>query len=190
MSDCANVEIRELLPEYLHDRLGASQRALVEAHLTDCEDCSAELGTLRAVRLAYARGRAIDTAGIVRALPKPPARVQRPVARRMATWQRIAAAISFISLGGISLAVSRSFFSGEGAVVSPDTPIVVATSPAETARAAAPAISFGGGVSDIATEDLEKLLGALETLEAAPPAEPEGVPQTDRGRVKSDTSGE
>ena len=46
MSDCANVEIRELLPEYLHDRLGAPQRALVEAHLSDCEDCSAELGTL------------------------------------------------------------------------------------------------------------------------------------------------
>jgi anti-sigma factor RsiW len=190
MSDCANVEIRELLPEYLHDRLGAPQRALVEAHLSDCEDCSAELGTLRAVRLAYANVRAVDTAGIIRALPKPPGRGQRPATKRFATWQRIAAAISFISLGGISLAVSRSFFSSEGAVVSPDTPVVVATSPANTVRDATPAISFGGGVSDIATEDLEKLLGALETLEAAPPAEPDGVPQTDKGRVKSDTSGE
>ena len=188
MSDCANVEIRELLPEYLHNRLGAPQLALVEAHLSDCEDCSAELATLRAVRQAYASVRSVDTAGIVRALPKPPGRVQRPVMKRFATWQRIAAAISFISLGGISLAVSRSFFSGEGAVVSSDTPVVAAVSP--TGRDATPAISFGGGVSDIATEDLEKLLGALETLEAVPPAEPDGVPQTEKGRVKSDTSGE
>ena len=33
MTDCANVEVRELLPEHLHDVLDAPTRARVDAHL-------------------------------------------------------------------------------------------------------------------------------------------------------------
>jgi anti-sigma factor RsiW len=190
MSDCANVEIRELLPQYLHDRLQPPQRALVEAHLSDCEDCSAELMTLRAVRQAYANVRVTDMEAIVRALPKPPGRARRSVVRRFATWQQIAAVISFISLGGISLAMARSFFNSDRAGVVSDTTVLPPAMPSDPARRATPGITFGGGVSDIATADLETLLGAIETLEAAPPAEPDGVTQTDRGRAKADTSGE
>jgi anti-sigma factor RsiW len=191
MSDCANIEIRELLPEYLHDRLDAAARARVAAHLSGCEECAAELATLQAVQRAYSRVPAIDTAAIVRALPRPKAPVR--VTRRPIAWQ-IAAAVSFISLGGISLAVARSFFERGGSVTAP--PVVASGSdsqrssvPDSNRSATRPTISFGGGVDDLASEDVEKLLGVIESLEAAPPVEPEVVPQSDPGRARSDTSG-
>lgn len=190
MSDCANVEIRELLPEYLHDRLDAAARARVAAHLAGCEECAAELATLQAVQRAYSRVPAIDTTAIVRALPRP--QVRNRMSRRPLAWQ-IAAAVSFISLGGISLAVARSVFERGGSVAS--SPIVAPVpgaqpdSIADSNRSSRPTISFGGGVDDLASEDVEKLLGAIESLEAAPPAEPEVVPQSDPGRARSDTSG-
>jgi hypothetical protein len=201
MSDCPNVEIRELLPEYLHDRLTASDRARVEAHLASCEECTAELATLRAVRQAYAHVPAIDSAPILRALPRPSRKVTaRGSSRRFKAW-RIAAAISFISLGGTSLIIARSFFdtestgrpsdSAEHVVRISEGADSMVLSPGQPAPGRArPSISFGGGVSDLATEDLEKLLGAIESLEAAPPVEPDVVPQSDAGRAKSNRSGD
>ena len=196
MSDCANVEIRELLPEYMHGRLGAADRARVESHLTGCEDCAAELTTLQTVRRVYSRVPAIDTAAIVRALPKSQRRAQVRSTHRPLAW-RIAAAVSFISLGGISLAVARSFF--EGASVPPEIvdtaalprgdSLKVDTQSGGGVRDTRPAISFGGGVDDLKTEDLEQLLSGIESLEAAPPVEPEVVLPTGTGRVRSDTSG-
>ena len=198
MSDCANVEIRELLPEYLHDRLMAPDRMRVDAHLAACEDCSAELMTLRTVRQALSHAPAVDVAAIVRALPRPTRRVRqlrRSVSHGLA-W-RIAAAVSFISLGGISLAVARSFF-GPGPVNVVDSAAIgrpvdtargvpVATVASATQR---PAITFAGGVSDLAAEDVETLLGSIESLEATPPVDPDAAPQTNTGRVRSDSSGE
>jgi len=199
MSDCTNVEMRELLPEFLHDRLTASDRERLDAHLARCEECAAELATLRAVQRAFTHAPAVDTAAIVRALPAPPRQVAPRattdrIAPRFYAW-RIAAAISFISLGGISLAVARTFFSNESPMrpvdstttVSVDSPRTAATVPPGTPGR--PAITFGGGVSDLATEDLEELLGTIESLEAAPPVEPDVVPQSEAGRVKG-ASGE
>ena len=190
MSDCTNVEIRELLPEYLHDRLGASDRARVDAHLAGCEECRSELATLRSVRQALRVAPPVDVAAIVRALPKP--NRQRQVARRSFSRTRvlqIAAVISFISLGGISLAVSRSFFGGgpSGAVDTLTTPSVATVASASSQ----PAMTFAGGVSDLSSDDVESLLGSIESLEASPPVEPDApASQTDIGRVRSDSSGE
>ena len=47
---------------------------------------------------------------------------------------------------------------------------------------AAPAISFGGGVSDLAMEDLAALLATVESLEAVPSLEPEDLALGDDGR--------
>jgi len=54
MSDCANVEMRELLPELAAGTLDAATRARVDEHLVDCADCASELETLRLVRAAFA----------------------------------------------------------------------------------------------------------------------------------------
>jgi anti-sigma factor RsiW len=184
MSDCQNVEVRDLLPELLHEALPAGRRALVEAHVADCADCAAELDVLRLVRattsaLVTAR---LDVPGIVAALPRPAVARRRPAPSR--TLWRIAAAVTFVALGGISLAVVRQYFGGvpvidstgvstsvagvtatPGPAVPPDSPRTAATTPV--------ALTAGGGVGDLADEDLEALIGALDRMEAAPHAEPD-----------------
>jgi len=174
MNDCLNVEIRELLPEYLSGALSASRRAEVDAHLATCEDCAEELTVLRLVREAYADTPAVNVGAIVAALPRKSA---RPAMR---SWRRnhalqIAAAISFIALGGMSLAVARSFFTGNPTESPPDSVVVNE----------APAISFAGGVSDLGDEDLEALLSALETIEALPVTETVDPPIGGTGRQGS-----
>jgi anti-sigma factor RsiW len=185
MSDCLNVEIRELLPEYLGGMLSASRRAEVDAHVASCAECADELAVLRLVREAYAESPAVNVNAIVAALPRKAARpAMRPVQATSVgrSWRRsqafqIAAAVSFITLGGISLAVARSFFNGNPSAVTPDTVVAVGT---ET-----PAISFAGGVSDLGDEDLEALLTALETIEALPVTETSDPPLSGSGRQGS-----
>jgi hypothetical protein len=51
MADCTRDDIRDLLPDLVHDQLGPAERARVEQHLAECADCTAELrliGSLRA----------------------------------------------------------------------------------------------------------------------------------------------
>jgi Putative zinc-finger len=112
MSDCPNAEIRDLLPDLLHDRLDAPTRARVLAHVDGCSDCRSELELLRSLRGSMERATPrVDVDGIVAALPKPgTARVvaQRP---RHISW-RIAAAVTFIAVGGTSLVVMRNMRDG------------------------------------------------------------------------------
>jgi anti-sigma factor RsiW len=171
MSDCPNVELRELLPDYLSGTLAASRQAEVRAHVAACEDCAGELALLQLVREAYAATPApMNVNAIVAALPR---RTSKPVVR---SWRRshafqIAAAISFMALGGMSLAVARSFFNGDPTGSTIDTLVAVTA-----ANIDAPAISFAGGVSDLGDEDLEALLSALESIEALPVTEPAELP--------------
>ncbi|OYV74079.1 MAG: hypothetical protein B7Z72_01020 [Gemmatimonadetes bacterium 21-71-4] len=52
MTDCPNAEVRDLLPDLLHDRLDEATRMRVEAHLRACEECRGELALLRSLRAA------------------------------------------------------------------------------------------------------------------------------------------
>lgn len=214
MTDCPNVEMRELLPEFLHDTLSAAERGLVEAHLADCELCADELVVLREARQAMGRVRvsAIDTARIVAALPRPqgapasgaaaPAGLRlhtgdrattgnAPVARRRSTMlYRIAAAVTFVSLGGMSLTIARSYFGASPATIADSAmsresalqsapPLAVADTPA-VASAGTSGVARGLGVHSVVGEvddaSLESLITELDQLEAAPLAEPEGTP--------------
>ena len=47
MNDCQNAEMRDQLPDLLHERLAATERAVVMAHLDGCVDCRDELALLR-----------------------------------------------------------------------------------------------------------------------------------------------
>ncbi|MEP7345876.1 MAG: zf-HC2 domain-containing protein [Gemmatimonadaceae bacterium] len=178
MSECGSTEIRDLLPGYLHQRVTAPERATIDSHLADCEECRLELAMLTSVREAMRqRTPVIDTAAIVRALPKPQRR------RAVRPWMlQLAAALSFISIGGVSLAVARSFYNDRRAAITqdstrpgssvdsvPGTGVQVAIAPGR------PGLTVGGGVGDLGADELELLLGALESLEAVPSAEPDDL---------------
>jgi anti-sigma factor RsiW len=181
MNDCPNVEIREQLPEYLNGTLSAQRRKEVEAHLDGCSDCTDEVAVLRLVREAYAETTPrVNVNAIVSALPR---RASRPVVRswRQSHAFQVAAAISFIALGGMSLAVARSFFNGSPTTAQVDTLVAVSTA----AAVGDTPISFAGGTSDLGDEDLEALLSALESIEALPVTEPSDPPLTGIGRQGS-----
>ncbi len=74
MSDCLNVEMRDLLPDLAAERLSGAERTRVASHVAGCPACAAELELLSAARRVMSRGApAIDVARVVAALPKPPA---------------------------------------------------------------------------------------------------------------------
>ena len=204
MFDCANVEMRELLPELAAGTLDAATRVRVEQHVASCAECASELETLRLVRSAYASAPAVDARRIVAALPKPTrsargsARVApapKPV-RRWMDW-RVAAALTMITVGGLSLAVTRRWGSnviprdsvqalspvGTSSAQSPiassgkgappartDTSRPIVEPRAAMPRAAEPKaqLAFAGGVEDLDDASIEALLGALEEIDRAP----------------------
>jgi hypothetical protein len=108
MNDCPNAEIRDQLPDLLHDRLTVSVRAAVIAHIDGCVDCRDELELLRGVRsVLVTPAPRIDISHVVSALPKPPVRRFQPAAKRRTTWVdwRIAAAVTLLAVGGSSAAI-------------------------------------------------------------------------------------
>jgi hypothetical protein len=109
MNDCPNAEIRDQLPDLLHDRLDVSMRAAVMAHVDECVDCRSELELLRGVHgMLTAQTPRVDINYVVNALPKRAPQALRVVPRRRAwaDW-RIAAAVTVLAIGSGSFAVLR-----------------------------------------------------------------------------------
>lgn len=186
MTDCPNGELRDQLPELLHERLDASARALVVAHVAECPDCRAELTILQEARIALSSGtRALDVSGIVRVV------VERSrLAPSASTWRsrgldwRIAASILVVALGGASMVVARSRGGAStAAAVSPargvereavgPRPESIAAAPASSSQSAE--LSAAGGVGDLSDSDLRALMDDLPSLDALPAADPEPV---------------
>lgn len=180
MSDCANVEMRELLPELVHDRLDAATHARVTAHLAACSECRAELELLQTARQALRPIMPLDKRAIVAALPLPKSRQTAHTLGSRRVW-RIAAAVTVIALGGVSLNTVRQLGgpdmalvdsarnSGDTGAAQPESVLAIADTPVAT-----PAQPDGAGlVIDLADEDLEALIGELDKLEAAPRVDPD-----------------
>jgi len=147
MSDCPNAEMRDLLPDLLHERLDASLRAAVTAHVGACEDCRAELMLLEGVqRMLTKQTPRVDVTYVVGALPlasrkhaagQPAARVAPQ--RRWADW-RVAAAVAVLAVGGTSAALMER----SNAIVIPgDTVQVVRSNPTPEPVQATPATVAG-----------------------------------------------
>lgn len=155
MTDCPSGEIRDLLPELVHDALDAARRAEVERHVAGCADCAAEVALLRSMRDALAgRTPAVNVARIVAAVQgakvSAPRLVSSPKrAFSMPRHWRAAAAIIAVSVG--TLIVFR---------------------PHPVIDGAQPEMTFDGGVSDLDTQDLQALLGDLKNLDALTSADP------------------
>jgi anti-sigma factor RsiW len=176
MTDCPNGEVRDLLPDLLHDRLAPDVRRDVEAHVRGCDECRAELALLGAMRSSLRRAPAVDAAAIAAAIPS----YRAPSRRSWGGW-RAAAAIVVLAAGGTSVAVLQS---RQGAGVSGgDTAAVVAVRTADSiAPSAAEApreLALGSSaVSDLDDGELSTLLANLQTIEAVPSADVENAAST------------
>lgn len=204
MIDCPNGMMRDRLPDLLHGRLDAAERAEVEAHVRGCAECEAELALLAELRTSLRTAPAVNTAAIVAALPAPPARASIRADRTRWSHWRAAAAIALVA-GGTSLVVMRS--SQEQSPVA--QPATVATAhPTESATVVAPvavarpatgapspvpeqrvASSHSGeaptvrprelavgvaSVAELSDQELSALLSDMESLDATPSLEVEG----------------
>ncbi|MGQ0640655.1 MAG: hypothetical protein ACT4P6_07775 [Gemmatimonadaceae bacterium] len=196
MSDCPNVEMRDMLPELLHGRLAVAHAAQVREHVALCAECAGELELLERVRRSYATTPAIDTAAIVQALPSPSRRRAAPSARRLYSLGvlRLAAAVVFVIAGALVLrTVVRGAAGGGDAgdtigplvqqpvdttqLLLPDNPSAREPQPASP-RVLAMSLSE---VDDMEADELETLLGALDRIDAAPIAEPDTLIGSVRG---------
>lgn len=196
MTDCPNAEMRDRLPDLLHERLEERVRALVLAHVGECADCHAELALLREMRGSLSSGIvAIDTGIVARSVVART--IRKPRAGRQsrgADW-RIAAAITVFAVGSASVATFLAMRSPGHHVTAPVPPLATSgnqiarvtdstrtvVAPHHTPNSAVRApkegaeLAAAGDVGDLSESDLRTLLGDLDSIEAVPPTEPEPV---------------
>lgn len=193
IGECGNADMRDRLPDLLHDRLPPTTRAEVQAHLDQCADCRAELALLQRVRAAAMAVPAapVNTGRIVAAVP---------AYRRPSFWARASrstliriAAVIVLAIGGSMLVSDEVPQLADEPRVAPIVP--VATTPGTPATRGATSqvtvrprqtqhaeLAVGETFDDLSDSELQALLKAMESLEARTPAEPEVViPAVSRG---------
>ena len=174
MRDCSNGEVRDRLPELMHNRLDGEALAVVRAHVAGCADCQAELELLKQIRSASVAPR-VDTARIVASLPKY---------RAVPAWRR---AMGSAQLRALAAAVV--LLVGGYAVVQRDQPSERDTArmaQTQTATVTGQELAIGDSFSDLSDSDLAAVIEKLGTLEAvtAEASEEPLLPITDNaGRV-------
>lgn len=169
MSECTNTAVRELLPEYLAGKLGV-EGMVVDRHLRECDECAADLALMQLVRATYSKVPEVDVSRIVASIP-PRSRRSVGGGRYRGTMFQLAAALTFVLVGGFSLVVARSYTGGNAPAVQTVAQVDSDAGVSVTSGLAF-GITFGGGLEDIGPDDLEILVKAIDALEPAPPAEP------------------
>jgi len=157
MNDCQNIDIREALPELVHGALPEIERARVQEHIDQCDDCSAELAIIRAV-LGSAAVAPVNVTRIVAAIP-PYRRTTSNVKR---VYLELAAACLIGAIGISTFAVHNSRSS-------------TARSVAVQGSAAATSGLALVNTSDLSDAGLAQLTQDLDKLQAMPTADPESV---------------
>ncbi len=161
MNDCQNIEIREALPELVHGALTEIERARVQEHLDECDDCSAELAIIRAVRHGTDVA-PVDIARIVAAISP----YRRQASRIKRVYLELAAACLIGAIGVSTVVVHNSNSAAR------------ATQSATAATTGAAAASSGIALvntSDMSDAGLAQLTQDLGKLQAMPTADPESV---------------
>ena len=201
MIDCPNGDVRDVLPDYVNDRLAAPARAEVEQHLASCGACRDEVDLLRGLRTTLRRAPAVDVDAISAAIAPYRAPSSAVAGRRWAADWRIAAAIAAIAIGGTSVALlrdggpadgdggstavvagpARGVDASPGAVSTPVTPapdVVRIDTPAARSPDSPPARELAmaaGAIGELSDGELSALVEGLESLDALPSAEVEAA---------------
>jgi anti-sigma factor RsiW len=179
MSECANGELRDLLPELVNGRLDAETQRVVVAHVVGCEACAEELALLRALRPGLVRGPVVDAAKIAAAVHAQTAQQARRDAmqpRFAAPWGVAIAAAALLAVSAIGYAVVTP----RSTPVQAPSPQVAVAPPHGTAPAASPATTVAAGdavldnLSDLSDDDVRTLTASLGGISAVPDADPAG----------------
>jgi anti-sigma factor RsiW len=174
MTDCPSDEIRDQLPDFVHDQLNASERATVAAHLAHCAACTTEVALLRALRGTLRSGPTVDVARIVAAL-LPPSRVAR-AGRWRFEW-RTAAAIAALMVGASSAVILSGRLREPEVTASPIAEEMTAETP-RVQQVAMSGISIDADLAEATAVELEQLLEELDAFDGLPAGEPEPTPAT------------
>jgi anti-sigma factor RsiW len=154
-------ELLDRLPEYVRGTLSADERRAVDVALAKDPDMVRELDVIRASHAALtSRASTVNVEGILAAIKQP-----APVRKLTVARWRIAAAVATLAVGGASLAVLQQTFRG---YTEPPTIVGESASVANTELS----ISFGYDLSELTSEDLEKLVNELKQSGGIPSAEP------------------
>jgi hypothetical protein len=202
MNKCTDVEIQEMLPDFLHRALADDATRRVEAHLASCESCREELEILRTVKSAAVFAPTIDVDRVVRQIPPYKAiipGIEAPAWHRPVQWLVAAAAALVIIVGGSTLATRHN--AKVERFVRTDTlePLVVdnsnASVPPKWARvdsqqranrgspalARAHALALAADVDGLSDRSLVQLMNEMDRFDALPSAEPDPVISVDSG---------
>src|ERR1700735_4997133 len=140
MRECENEELQDALPRYAAGRFAGAERTRGGEHVAGCAECAPTVEMLRAAHQVMTQDAPhIDVSRIVAALPAPPQAAGRPVlalstseagdrtvppgatrlhgssgCRPMWTGWRLAAAVSTIAVGGLSVTVMRDLRAARG----------------------------------------------------------------------------
>lgn len=185
MTDCSNVEVRDLLPDLVSGMLAPADVKMVEAHLLDCTDCAEEVELLRVVYALRPSAKPIDVPSVVASLPKPPYKVRSISPRRVSHVQlwRMAAALATVTLGGLSWQMIKSGGLGFGGDAAGRDSAVITTVLDSSMQidngkllAAGGAdelvtVSFGG-LGNYSDEELQLILDQLDRWDGVPSTEP------------------
>jgi hypothetical protein len=194
MNECADRDIKELLPDLLHRALGSEDRERVEFHLATCESCREELAVLRVVKGAAVFAPVIDVGRIMQQIPpyQPIIPAVEAPARSRATKWLVAAAAAVLVIGGGSVVLNRQ--PNAVASLATDTSammIPVAASPgigsAPVAQqivvppAPSPAHTYAlaSDVASLSDGDLVQLMNDMDDFDALPVSEPEPIISVD-----------
>lgn len=152
MRDCSNAEMRDRLPELMHDQLTGEVLLSVRTHVAGCADCRAELALLEQLRSSMVAPR-LDVSRVVSSLPRYRA---LPAWRRAtsSTWMRVAAAV--VLLVGAYTGVNRSR--------SEQPPRRAIAGQMGTQE-----LAIGDSFHDLSDSDLAAMIDAMGTLEAVTP---------------------
>ncbi len=174
MIDCGNTEIRELLPDMLHDSLSPADRQRVAAHMSSCAACQEEFALLSSVH-AIGAARSVNVSAIAGAI--------KPYRRRpwmsVPPLMRIAASIGIVAVGSLSYSiVSKTIDEGDAGIGES----AVATLPSDTTVPAVTTssdpLSASSDLNSLDDQAIQELLAQLAKLDAAIGAEPKRVVRT------------
>jgi hypothetical protein len=202
MNKCTDVEIQEMLPDFLHRALADDATRRVEAHLASCESCREELEILRTVKSAAVFAPTIDVDRVVRQIPPYKAiipGIEAPAWHRPVQWLVAAAAALIIIVGGSTLATRHNakverfvrtdtlgplVVDNSNAAVPPKWARVDSQQPTHRgapALAHAHALALAADVDGLSDRSLVQLMNEMDRFDALPSAEPDPVISVDSG---------